>query len=70
SPFCTSGWYEPCGRPAQLLQSSVPPGQVGTFEFPITAPGTAGTYDEHFNLVADGLTWFNDPGQFFILVVN
>jgi hypothetical protein len=40
----------------------VPPGGTGTFSFPITAPNSAGTVTEYFNLVAEGAAWFNDNG--------
>jgi hypothetical protein len=45
--------------------STVSPGQIGTFEFWLTAPsapGNGGIYNERFNLVANGVTWFNDIG--------
>jgi hypothetical protein len=48
----------------------VAPGGTGTFQFPIKAPAEAGASDEYFNdeyfnLVAEGLTWFNDPGLYY-----
>ena len=55
------GWLSST-RAAALEQSSVAPGQTGSFRFPILAPSTAGTVTEHFNLVADGLGWFDGPG--------
>jgi hypothetical protein len=53
--------------PARLQQSSVAPNQIGTFIFSVTiAPNAAtGVWNEHFNLVAQGLTWLNDP-QFYL----
>jgi hypothetical protein len=63
SPFCDAGWLGCPSRPTRLMESSVAPGQWGEFEFPVTAPSVPGQYDEHFNLLAEGLKWFNDPGQ-------
>jgi hypothetical protein len=56
---------------AQLKESRVEPSRVGTFEFSITAPSTAGTHREFFNVVADGSTWLNDVGAYYSFnVVN
>lgn len=63
SALQTSGWLS-ATRPAALVESSVPPGGTGTFRFSITAPAAAGTVKEYFNLVAEGITWFTDPGTF------
>lgn len=57
-------------RPTQLIENSVSPGNVGTFEFAITGP-RAGTFMGYFNLVAEGRTWLNDLGLAYGLnVVN
>ena len=61
SALTAPGWVSPT-RPAHLSQASVPPGGTGTFTFPITAPDSAGTDTEYFNLVAEGSAWFNDNG--------
>lgn len=68
SSFCGAGWIS-CTRPALLTQGEVKPGQLGTFGFWATAPSQSGTYYENFNLVAEGATWFNDPGLYFPIVV-
>ena len=62
SAFQNGAWNS-SNRPATLQQSSVAPGQIGTFLFPITAPSIAGTYNEQFGLVADGQTggWMPSP---------
>ena len=53
-------------RPATLLEDSVPPGSVGTFEFILKTPGNSpGRYVEKLSLVAEGIAWFNDPGLSF-----
>jgi hypothetical protein len=63
SQLATSGWISG-DRPARLSQTEVPSGGTGTFEFPIKVPSNAagGLFKENFNLVADGLTWLNNPG--------
>jgi hypothetical protein len=57
---------------AGLQESSVAPGQQGTFVFPITIADSTppGVWNEHFNLVAQGLTWLNDPGFSLNLTVH
>ncbi|MBI4032702.1 hypothetical protein HY374_03285 [Candidatus Berkelbacteria bacterium] len=48
-------------RPAQLNESSVAPGETGSFTFTIRNPGTlsAGNHRLDVGLVADGITWFS-----------
>ncbi len=60
SAFCDESWLN-CSRPARLLESSVAPGGVGTWEFSAAAP-SIGNFNEYFNLVAEGKDWFNDIG--------
>jgi hypothetical protein len=69
SRWATPAWLKP-DRPATVKPPGVPPGEVGTFEFPIVVPVGSGTFDEHFNLVAEELTWFDDLGFFFHSVVH
>jgi hypothetical protein len=57
-------------RAAKLVEASIAPGQIGTFDFTLQAPTTIGTYYQYFNLVAEGRTWLNDLGLFFGLNVN
>lgn len=52
-------------RPAVMQESSVAPGQTGTFTFTMTAPGTDGSHYESFQLVADGQTSGWMPGATF-----
>jgi hypothetical protein len=66
----TSTWLSG-DRPASVEPARVLPLGVGTFEFPIVVPPGSGTFDEYFNLVADGLIWFNeDVGLHFYSVVH
>ncbi|MBI4032700.1 S8 family serine peptidase [Candidatus Berkelbacteria bacterium] len=48
-------------RPAQLNESSVAPGAVGTFTFTVRNPGglAGGNHRLDVGLVADGITWFS-----------
>lgn len=69
SIFADNSWVSNT-RAANMLESSVAPGQIGTFEFALKAPTTTGTYNPYFNLVADGRSWLNDLGLFFTVNVN
>jgi hypothetical protein len=40
---------------------TVAPGANGKFTFKVKAPNTPGNYVERFNLVMEGVTWFDDP---------
>jgi hypothetical protein len=72
SAFCDSSWMGAnCNRPGTTSQTTVAPGQTGTFGFWMKAPYSLGTYNEHFNLVMDGTSWMtNDPGLYWTLKVN
>jgi hypothetical protein len=69
-----SAFYHPswltANRPTGMREGSVAPGQVGTFGFYASAPLGAAASDEYFNLVASGLMWLNDPGQFYRMRVT
>ena len=69
----TSGFYDSSwlgqNRPAALLESSVVPGDTGTFDFKLHAPATPGTYYEYFNPLAEGVMWMNDLGLYFTINV-
>jgi len=60
SNFCDTSWLY-CHRPSVLKEDSVSPGNVGTFEFSITA-GQYENTQEYFSLVSEGKEWFNDFG--------
>ncbi len=71
SGFCDASWLNAnCNRPATATENSVAPGQTGTFGFLATTPSLPGTYNEYFSLVMDGVTWLNDPGMYWTLVVH
>jgi hypothetical protein len=69
SAFANGSWLSPA-RPVKLKEASVPPGQIGTFEFTYTAPATKGTYYESFRPVAEGIVHMNDVGMYFYTVVR
>lgn len=56
SKFRDETWVE-YYRPTILAQDYIKPGEVGRFEFYLKAPEEAGTYEEDFAVVAEGLTW-------------
>jgi MYXO-CTERM domain-containing protein len=62
SVFADSTWIGP-DRPSSVTSGTVPPGGTYKFTFDLHAPGTPGTYVEHFGLVEEGVAWFGDPGQ-------
>ncbi|MEO5627714.1 MAG: hypothetical protein ABIQ89_02400, partial [Candidatus Saccharimonadales bacterium] len=64
-----SNWIGP-SRAGTLLQSSVAPGQNGTFGFWVTVPNSPGVHNERFGLVVEGVTWMNNTGlSYFFGVV-
>jgi hypothetical protein len=67
SPFADATWSG-CQR-MPMVNSSVAPGEIATFDFTFTAPPTTGSYKECFNVVADGVTWLNDQGVCFAIDV-
>ncbi|MGB4759539.1 MAG: hypothetical protein WBP26_05805 [Candidatus Saccharimonadales bacterium] len=71
SQFCDASWLS-CNRAATLKESSVAPGQVGTFEFWMKAPyGVNGTsLTENFRPVIDGSMWLNDRGLYWKITLN
>ncbi len=73
SSFCDmsdSPTWVSCNRAATMDEASVAPGGTATFEFWYKAPNAGGTFNEHFSLVTDGLSWMNDPGLYFHTVVQ
>jgi len=63
SAFYTGGDWTGIDRPTALDQASVAPNANGTFTFVGTAPATTGTYEEQFELVQDGTSWFEATGD-------
>lgn len=68
SPFFTPGsWISP-NRPAAVA-ASTPPEGVGDFVFTLTAPDRYGVYEESYQLVREGISWFGPVVTFQINVV-
>ena len=68
SPFFTPGsWLSP-NRPA-AVSAATPPEGFGEFVFTLTAPERYGTYEESYQLVREGITWFGPVVTFRIDVV-
>lgn len=60
--YCDTTWPSGspgCNRPAYLHEPTVAPGQIGSFEFWITAPTTAGSYNDTYAPLMEGITWIN-----------
>ncbi|MFA4931235.1 MAG: hypothetical protein WC570_05225, partial [Patescibacteria group bacterium] len=57
-------------RSARLVESSVFPGQTGTFEFYLLAPSEPGEYYEYFTPVAENLTWIGQNGVYWIINIT
>ncbi len=70
SIFCSNNWLINCTRPAALNETSVAPGQTGTFEFPLRAPSQTGSYSEAFAPVIDGRTVFSSGAMGLNLTVQ
>jgi hypothetical protein len=69
SNFANNSWISQ-SRAAFLQEPSVAPGQIGTFQFSVTAPSNPGTYLEYFNLVSEGSSWFVPTSMNFYLSVQ
>ena len=68
SVFYDTSWLS-YSRVARISESTVYPGQVGTFDFIMNAPSSTGSYSEYFNPVVDGEAWLNNIGQHFLINV-
>jgi len=62
-----NGWLS-ANRLATTVESTVPPGQTGTFTFSVRAPLAPGTYSLPLRPVIDGVTWMEDSGVFMVIV--
>ncbi len=73
SPFCDSTWIGPapgCNRTVALGESSVAPGQVGSFSFWVKTPSTPGKYNELYTPVTEGVAWMSNSTISFPMAVN
>lgn len=60
SPFAGSDWVN--DHRLAGVSGTVPPGSTFKFQFKWHAPSMPGSYDEHYSLVQEGVTWFGDQG--------
>lgn len=70
SIFYNPGAWLAANRLTNLKETSVAPGETGTFEFEILAPNQTGVFTEYFQLVAEGATWMEDQGVFLNINVK
>lgn len=64
SVFANSTWAS--SNRIVMQEDSVAIGEIAHFNFSITTPnGLSGSFNEYFNLVADGLGWMNDMGIYW-----
>ncbi|MCC6557624.1 MAG: hypothetical protein IT372_32120 [Polyangiaceae bacterium] len=61
SAFAGPEW--PAKNRFAQVEGTVMPGETYRFSFKLHAPAEAGTYDEFFGVVQEGVTWFSDAGQ-------
>lgn len=70
SPYCTSTWIA-CNRLAALSETSVAPGQIGTFAFTIKAPSSTGEYRQYLAPVMEYKGWMRpDYNHIYIKVTQ
>ncbi|HEY8886551.1 MAG TPA: hypothetical protein VIM31_03590 [Candidatus Microsaccharimonas sp.] len=70
SSFVDSSWMAPF-RIGTFSESTVAPSQTATFNFTITAPQLTSFYTERYNLLTEGVTWFNDANlRLYITVLK
>ena len=71
SPFVCSSWIGD-NRPAVLEESSVGPGGIGTFRFPICVPSNmaSGTYKLRVAPLVEGITWMRQSNVFWNVTVT
>jgi hypothetical protein len=60
NPFYSPTWLS-TNRIATA--GSVAPGQIGTFNFTLCAPSSAGSYKIQFAFVQESVTWFREPSE-------
>lgn len=70
SAFGASDWLSAWAA-TNVDQAVVPPGVIGRFTFGLRAVNPPGSYDEPFNLLANGLRWFDWSrlGSFHVPIV-
>ncbi len=69
SSFYDTSWISN-NRAARLKESTILPGQTGTFEFSVKTPNTSVTANEYFRPVIEGVSWMQDIGLHWTIKVN
>jgi hypothetical protein len=70
SPLCAAEWST-CSRPALMTESSVAPGSIATFRFPIKANAAIGEHREYFKPVVEFKGWGTDnPNHMYLKVTH
>jgi len=69
STFYDSSWISP-NRPAGLVETSVAPGGMGSFETYFRIPNGSGFVAEYLNPVVDGVTHLNEVGLYLPAIIN
>lgn len=64
SYFFDSSWLGQ-NRPARMIESSVAPGQTGSFQFWMQVPDRPGSFYEYFTPLVEGVAWMPDIGLNF-----
>jgi hypothetical protein len=64
-----ASWLSP-NRIATTAEETVSPGGTGTFTFAVRSPSAPGLYRVPLRLVVDGITWLDDEGVYFDVVVD
>lgn len=69
SAFEDASWFKP-NRPAQMEESTVTPGEIGTFEFVLNAPNSLTGYEAHYQPLIENKVWLSPNLRFIINVTN
>jgi|GEM_PF-1937018 len=70
SVFYSPGYWVSDNRPAVMKRSMVYPGDSVRFEIVVTAPDNPGVYREYFRPVVEGVSWMDDLGIYWDIVVE
>ena len=69
SALCADSWIK-CDRAVEILEQSVVPGQIGSFQFEINNPINPTFYGEAFNIVVEDDFWMQDAKYTMWLKTN
>lgn len=69
SAFQAPSWHN-FDRPASFAGQTVGTGSTATVSFDLVAPSSGGTFDQGFELVQDGASWFEGTDDDFIVPIT